>query len=858
MRKEAIGIAINGREVKIAHVYRDKYRLGVDYLESGLFATDIDAELKSKEKQPLENEQFDQEEDLFAAKTPYAGRTPLEKPGGARDNVDILFSLLSKFGARKTKVAFNISPTLVTYQDLDTHLDYNKNVFKSNLKKKIETWKRGFNALENVSVITRRDGTLCNVFCENSNPPILELLENLNNFFKGNFFLALMDSNEVSLVNLARAGYDFSDPSQITAIVQIETEFSRIIFMKGEDILTVSPIINESFNPEINNIIYSKIIYEQDNLNLPDITNILLAGRASSITAKSFFEKKFPGAKVGFIIAQPLAETLSTQYSREDLSTFAIPISLAWKVVDSNNSNFLRTNLLPTQFIERQKVLTLSLVGFLLLVLLGLTTFYITWQITSKKIELRRLRRETVSLQEQINSSESTVNRVYEIEAEIAQLKKHIVQSDSLSAGSDQLMLFLEKLNQGVQRINSIWVEELSNTPSGVLVKGIALKRNDVPWLAEELGGAKIIKLIRNGGNGQGFAFEMEANWPKSTSPSSIPNPSEPSLSPRINQTVSAEPKPLPFRLGESETNLAANNSAVAQKKLEQSGLNPLERSVPATNPSPEPLKESQAGEISHETNTSKMTALGSNPSAASLAEAPSRSVLSAGENELGFAKAVARAAGANAQYTIQISAHANQFTANKEVEALRARGFEAYVTKLPQSNRLIPYWVCLGHYSSHDEAQQQLDQLNRVVPGEHAIVPLSNGGSSQRLAMPAVQKTVSSASAESTPAITNLTHQELGPAPAASQQDQYALAPEAGKFVIRISAHVTPFTANKEVEYYRAHGYQTYVTRLPNSSPDIPYWVCLGYFDSYAEASNKIKELLQNIPRNYDVIQLK
>jgi len=31
MRKEAIGIAINGREVKVALVYRDKNRLGVDF-----------------------------------------------------------------------------------------------------------------------------------------------------------------------------------------------------------------------------------------------------------------------------------------------------------------------------------------------------------------------------------------------------------------------------------------------------------------------------------------------------------------------------------------------------------------------------------------------------------------------------------------------------------------------------------------------------------------------------------------------------------------------------------------------------------------------------------------------------------
>ena len=146
-----------------------------------------------------------------------------------------------------------------------------------------------------------------------------------------------MDSNEVSLANLARNSYNFYETNEITVIVQLETEFSRIIFMKGDDLLTVSPIITEGLSPEINEIIYSKIIYELDNLNISEINNLLLSGKASTSTAKSFFEKEFPKVRVGFIVSQPLAENLSTQFSREDLSDYAIPIALAWKVVDSKS-----------------------------------------------------------------------------------------------------------------------------------------------------------------------------------------------------------------------------------------------------------------------------------------------------------------------------------------------------------------------------------------------------------------------------------------------------------------------------------------------------------------------------------------
>ncbi|MCU0644991.1 MAG: hypothetical protein MUC94_12115 [bacterium] len=221
MINEAVGIAINGREVKIAHLRRDKYRLAVDYLESAVLTRDMDFELRKKTEGGSEATLLQNEEDLFALKSAYETKAPSDKDAGYRENVDVIYSLLRKFAARRVKVAFNVPPSQVSYQDLDTHLDYNKNVFKGTLKKKIEQWKQGFNAIDNVSVITRKDGTLCNVSSEVKEPPILDILEQLNTFFKGNLVLSLMDSNEVSLVNLAGNSYDFRDGSQLTVIIEI-------------------------------------------------------------------------------------------------------------------------------------------------------------------------------------------------------------------------------------------------------------------------------------------------------------------------------------------------------------------------------------------------------------------------------------------------------------------------------------------------------------------------------------------------------------------------------------------------------------------------------------------------------------
>ncbi len=861
MKKEAIGIAINGREVKIAHVFRDKYRVGVDYLESAVLTSDIDAELKKKEAQPADNAMLNEEEDLFTSKSPYNTKSPLEKETGVRENVDILYSLLAKFAASKIKVAFNISPARVTYQDLDTHLDYNKNVFKGNLKKKIENWKKGFNALENVSVITRKDGTLCNVFCETYQPPALEILEHLNSFFKGNLFLSLMDSNEVALVNLARTGYDFRDPGKITAIVQIETEFSRIIFMKGEDILMVSPVVNESFNPEIINIIYSKIIYELDNSNIPDITNILLTGRASSATAKAFFEKKFPEAKVGFIIAQPLAENLSSQYNREDLSNFAIPISLAWKTIDSDNKNFIPTNLLPTQFIDRQKVLTLSLAGYALLIMLGLTAFIMTWKITAKKIETSQLRRDCISLQQKIDTSESTVNRVHEIEAEIAKIKTRILLSDSLSAGSDKLLTFLEKLNQSVSKINSVWIEEIKNTQQGILIKGMSLKRGDVPKISEELGGAKITKLIRNGeGNGRNFAFEMEVSWLPTPSKFTLPNSFEFAKPALVQKTaLSAEPVTPKSTTSDWGTNTVATQTVISEEDAGQNNLdNPALSSLQPENQFAQNEKNKvksipkesgpakvlpQKGRVESHANTKIEN---SNSPQASLSD-----------DNLGHAQAESRA-NTNSHFTIKINAHANQFTANKEVEFYRSKGFDTYITKLPNSSQVIPYWVCLGNFASYDDAQRELNKLNNVIPGSRDIIELSENRVMKRSTSSLSRQTQQDILSDKSVMIKTAKHTVLS-SPNQDRENQQNLSNSAtGKFTVRISAHVTKFTANKEVELYRSKGFNPFITKLPESSYEIPYSVCLGNFNSYADAESKIKDLMQSIPRSYEVTRIR
>ncbi len=838
MNHEAIGIAINGREVKIVHMVRDKYRLLVNYLESAVLKSDLEEEAKLKSKQAPDSTVLNEDDDIFSIKEePYRSKAQDGKRLSARENADIIYSLLRKFTVRKIKVGFNIPASSVSYQDLDTHLDYDKNVFKGTLRKKIEEWKQGFNSLESVSVITRGDGTLCNVSCENQRPAIIGVLEQLNSFYRGNISLALMEPNEIALVNLAKNSYNFRDPNDCTAIIEMETEFSRIIFMKGGDLLSVSPIITESFNPDIMNIIYSKIIFELDNYNITDIKNILLAGKASTSTAKEYFEDRFPEARVGFIVSQPLAENLTTQYAREDLSEYAIPIALAWKLIDSKNENFIPTNLMPTQILDRQNVFKLTFTSYILLAFLGITSFFFTVRITSQKIENKSLRTKNRVYEERIRHSETTVKRVQELEHEIAKLTKSISLSDSLGFGSDRLLGLLERLNETVARTGKTWIDEIQNARNGFIIKGVTLERVNSPEIAKALGNAKTNKLLRIAyGNQKAFSFEIQVDAPRGVY--------QPGYEDMINPSTplpAAEPPKIKMTSAEaSETQPAIVSSlktedqtiTVVESPATENNENIADESV--ANTSPQVVTEAvYQRNDTRETSSANQTVESNQP--------------------------VNDQNKASSHYTIQVSAHAIKFTANKEVQFFQSKGYDAFVTTQLHSSRDIPYWVCIGDYTSYLEAEQSVAELEKLSKREFDIVNTGSATSERVTAetTPIERRPIQTKISESGRDIPEVRDRTIDADKQGSPESARSTH-SSGYYTIRLSAHATQLTAKKDVSQFKRQGYDAFITLSPHRSQNVPLWVCYGEYKTYDEAKAKMLELKQSIPGDYYVFQSK
>jgi len=482
--KQALGLAVSGTEVRLALLSSQNGKIHIEGLERARLRTTLESK-----PDPAEENKSDeaQNNDAFGLKTavPEKENTAVAEPAPSDNgNLEIFYRLLEKYTKHKTKIAFNVPLSMVRYQRPEQAAERPEDAAK------------GTDSSYAEQLIVAEDGSRLLMSYEKQ-PPTMSLMREVNEFLRGNLFLALMDSTEVALANLARRDND-ATAGKISAIVYIEDDFTRLLFMRGKDLLHVSSIIHESTaSPDILEVIYRKLIYEQDEAQIPELAAILLAGKSNRIKAKEFFAEYFPAARVDYLTS-PLVTGLSANDTQRGVfAEFAVPIALAWKTLEPKNPVFIPTNLLPQDLLDQQQILKLNYHGYILLALTGLVAFLMTWQIGRLNNGIRDLGRKNAQLEMQIANNQETVDRVLVLDNQCQRLKKNLFLADSLSQGHDEFLAFLKKLNNSVGRVGNIGIDEIVTSNKGFSVRGTSLSREAIPLLAERLERASLSQVTR-------------------------------------------------------------------------------------------------------------------------------------------------------------------------------------------------------------------------------------------------------------------------------------------------------------------------------------------------------------------------
>ena len=425
-----------------------------------------------------------------------------QEPGAsalASSNELLVYNLLTDIDSSSAKMSLNIPAGATIFQIL-------KDIDFSSIKKKdlqiivddrLESLYGTPKAQDFYSTVVREDGSLLLVSIDDS-PQILDLIHSSENIYNGKITINQILPDEILLIGLFKSNYEIEHDS-ITALVQFAEESCRVIFLQGDTLLVVSPLIAEgTVSTKFLNTVFSKVLFQLDTGEVPNLDRIILCNNTLGNKAVSFFQDRFPDIEVSnFQFNSELFECDLIDTST--VNSFTTAIALAWADAGFQKEQFPSLNFVPEYIRERQKIFKLQWHGVLLLVMI-LAVFPVTnyfYQVNSDQLD--GLREEVSIKKGEIQGLESIVQDYNQVNNDLSGIQNRLVLLDELSEGTLRWTVNLDLVNKGIDNIDSIWLTTIQEDESGALdISGIALYRNRIPMVADIFSEAILIDVQRS------------------------------------------------------------------------------------------------------------------------------------------------------------------------------------------------------------------------------------------------------------------------------------------------------------------------------------------------------------------------
>jgi Tfp pilus assembly protein PilN len=474
-----LGLFVDGLDMKLAHLSLRKNRVVVEELSSGTLMT------KFQESKVLEDMGSGTSEITDAFSVPVAATPEAAPEGGGEDNNAVLLGLLAKYPRGRYSLTYAIAEPAIYYHVLESDFGLKGKKLKGRILEELRTIRAFQPSADAVDAIKTDEGNLLCVVREDG-LSLINALEGIKGFIGNRLpMIPAIESADVALMNMVRVNYDLQ-PDDVTVVIYVGVEFTRLIFMRGDHFYQFAPIIGEGYDsPNLQNTVYSRLLLEQDNLAVPHLNRIILAGQCKRIGFKEFLAQQLPDQEIDYMLAPQLDTSMLSPEDQEMISEYAIPIAAAMKVLEPQNRRLYHINLLPSEVREGQRVFKLAWHGYLLLLLLFGSTLMFTTQIAQKNKQIRELR-EQLTLKESQRAENLTLsNSIMALEEQLNRYRTSLALYDSLVPGSERWSKVLTQLSHGVEDLNSIWLTDFNGSQEGTVdMNGYAVYRTRIPRLS--------------------------------------------------------------------------------------------------------------------------------------------------------------------------------------------------------------------------------------------------------------------------------------------------------------------------------------------------------------------------------------
>jgi len=477
--KNVLGVFVDGLDVKLALLTARGKRIVVEELRSATLVSKL-YEHKSAEA-PVSS--MGDTGDAFSL-----GSVPSVEAASdaqAEDNNAILLGLLAQYPSNRYSFTYSLAEPAIYYHVLESDFGLKGAKLKERILEELKNIRAFQPSVDAVDHIKTDEGNLLCIVREDG-LSLIHSLQNIKGFIGGRIpMIPVVDSADISLMNVVRTNYDLQ-PEEVSVIIYIGVEFTRLIFMRGPHFYQFAPILGEGYDsPNLPNTVYSRLLLEQDNLAIPHIGRIILAGECRRIAFRDFLMQQLPDQEIDYLLAPQLDSSPLSAEQQEAISEYAVPIGAAWRVLDAANPNLYSINLLPLSVKEDQRVFGLAWHGWLLIPLLFLTTFFFTWQIAQKSKQIKELQ-EVLALKESQRAENVTLsNSIQALNEQLTRYKTSLALYDTLVPGSERWSKVFAQLSHGVEDLNSIWLTDFTvGTDNVITMNGFTTYRTRIPRLA--------------------------------------------------------------------------------------------------------------------------------------------------------------------------------------------------------------------------------------------------------------------------------------------------------------------------------------------------------------------------------------
>ncbi len=409
-----------------------------------------------------------------------------------------LQSLLVNFPLDRGKLSLNTNEEQISYHKFDKSFTKTKIIkyLKKEVLSKEDIKKNNYT----LGMIFNKDKSSL-AFVHKGENDLLNAVQDLNfQYSRKKYFYSYIDTNEISLMNLVRHNYDYTD-EDFVMILYIGKEFKTAIIMRGKEHFKTLPIIIPDVDQEkTRQSIFSKILLEQDISNFPITQNILIAGEFVTPDDIEFFSKNFGTmSKVSRLELSQIdtVEVSEAEITEETKAAFAIPIALAWKTLTPKNKNFYSTNLLPKDIIERQKHFKIAWHGFVLLAAI----FFFALIGTMKNLQLKRdileIDKTVITLDGELSQTKELILKINEVKERRGHFEKNLELIEGITGSKNQWFYILNVISEAFNRNRISWLNDLKSLANKFQITGYTSNRRHILKFTKLFPDGRISKIIK-------------------------------------------------------------------------------------------------------------------------------------------------------------------------------------------------------------------------------------------------------------------------------------------------------------------------------------------------------------------------